>query len=921
MKIIQKNWYLFMVLSICFSQEVLPLTQRYFHTEDMGYDYSRGTYLIVLADASLESILRDESTGDFIHFKKTQGYNVHIMDINDIGVNKDALREYLSLYNAAALSGQTTDPLLEYVLLVGDVNGSYSIPYFEVASYSYDEMDVTDHNYTYFGDDPLSPEFFIGRWPIRTEDELKKIKRRSIGYVTMHIPGTSYSLEDAGIDLSYLNNALMVAANYAGNDGPGAFYPVTPVWTSRWLMDELYNYGYSKVDTAFWTNLNPIDNHLITTAWNQGVGIIGYRGWGGATGWANPDFRNPDLEYLVNNWKLPVVLSFVCNTGDFNRSGGDHCFAEKAITVGSPDIPTGAVAVVGPSDKDTDTKFNNPMYGTIMDALLEHRVPELAPALHAGKQCLIKEFGDLLAPDTYGFNGTYAEFYHYVYNVLGDPSLPVWLGEPKNMATKLNEGQQLISSHISTIITDDAEVPLMDVVGALLYNNELIAKGLSNERGELVIDFENVANSSNIDLYLNKAQYYQKKIELYYESDDGENAPSIDYQIVSTDSTYLYTFVSSESDYNWIEINETGTNLNLIDDSIIPDVELGFEFNYYGIPYTKLTVCSNGWVSFEPCLKAEGSNNECNSLPYFYNNSIGHTIGPYAMIAPFFDDLDDNEGNEPFNVYFWTNNQDRVIIEWHEVAQRKTDQFCSDSYCEKETFQLILDNSSATGSDNGKIIFQYKEIYDIDDLENHGATVGVEAPDKNSGTQYLFNYSYHANADTLKNELAIRFSDSCGGEIPVSWCDCDGNVEDCNGDCNGSTVVDDCGVCGGDSSTCIAGCTDPNASNYNPDAIIDDSSCILAINEGIIPQSFSLNTYPNPFNPVIRVLFSIPEMGLASVKVFDIRGRELTVLSNQNYQPGYYFAKWDASAYSSGVYFISLKANGTTITQKVLLLK
>ena len=112
-------------------------------------------------------------------------------------------------------------------------------------------------------------------------------------------------------------------------------------------------------------------------------------------------FRNTDLNDLENIWKLPVVFSFVCNTGDFDRSGGDHCFAEKAITVGSPDIPTGAVAVVGPSDKDTDTKLNNPMYGTIMDALLEHRVPELAPALHAGKQCLIKEFGDLLHQDEF----------------------------------------------------------------------------------------------------------------------------------------------------------------------------------------------------------------------------------------------------------------------------------------------------------------------------------------------------------------------------------------------------------------------------------------------------------------------------------------------------------------------------------------
>ena len=80
MKIIQKNWYFFMVLSICFSQEVLPLTQRYFHTEDMGYDYSRGTYLIVLADASLESIIRDEEYGNFVKFKQTQGYNVVIQN-------------------------------------------------------------------------------------------------------------------------------------------------------------------------------------------------------------------------------------------------------------------------------------------------------------------------------------------------------------------------------------------------------------------------------------------------------------------------------------------------------------------------------------------------------------------------------------------------------------------------------------------------------------------------------------------------------------------------------------------------------------------------------------------------------------------------------------------------------------------------
>ena len=56
------------------------------------------------------------------------------------------------------------------------------------------------------------------------------------------------------------------------------------------------------------------------------------------------------------------------------------------------------------------------------------------------------------------------------------------------MTTNLT-GESLTSSHISTIITyGESEDPLMDVVGALIYNNELIAKGLSNESGELVID-------------------------------------------------------------------------------------------------------------------------------------------------------------------------------------------------------------------------------------------------------------------------------------------------------------------------------------------------------------------------------------------------------------------------------------------------
>ncbi len=65
----------------------------------------------------------------------------------------------------------------------------------------------------------------------------------------------------------------------------------------------------------------------------------------------------------------------------------------------------------------------------------------------------------------------------------------------------------------------------------------------------------------------------------------------------------------------------------------------------------------------------------------------------------------------------------------------------------------------------------------------------------------------------------------CGGSgIPDGDCDCDGNVEDCAGECGGSAEEDECGVCNGDNSSC-SGCTDPDANNYDPDAIVDDGSC------------------------------------------------------------------------------------------------
>ncbi|RPI68551.1 MAG: T9SS C-terminal target domain-containing protein, partial [Ignavibacteriales bacterium] len=89
-----------------------------------------------------------------------------------------------------------------------------------------------------------------------------------------------------------------------------------------------------------------------------------------------------------------------------------------------------------------------------------------------------------------------------------------------------------------------------------------------------------------------------------------------------------------------------------------------------------------------------------------------------------------------------------------------------------------------------------------------------------------------------------------------------------------------------------------------------------------IPDKFTLNqNYPNPFNPVTNISFQIAEPVLVSLKIFDIVGNEITVLINEQKEPGFYNLKFDASELSSGTYFYQLKAGNNILTKKLLLLK
>lgn len=89
-----------------------------------------------------------------------------------------------------------------------------------------------------------------------------------------------------------------------------------------------------------------------------------------------------------------------------------------------------------------------------------------------------------------------------------------------------------------------------------------------------------------------------------------------------------------------------------------------------------------------------------------------------------------------------------------------------------------------------------------------------------------------------------------------------------------------------------------------------------------VPGEFALSqNYPNPFNPITTIRVDIPQTSNVNITVFNILGREVATLVNEELKPGGYEVRWDATNVASGTYFYKIVAGKFVQTRKALLLK
>jgi len=92
--------------------------------------------------------------------------------------------------------------------------------------------------------------------------------------------------------------------------------------------------------------------------------------------------------------------------------------------------------------------------------------------------------------------------------------------------------------------------------------------------------------------------------------------------------------------------------------------------------------------------------------------------------------------------------------------------------------------------------------------------------------------------------------------------------------------------------------------------------------EKTLPNGYKLyQNHPNPFNPTTTIQYELPERSDVQITIYDLLGKEITIMPSENQDAGYKSIQWNASNVPSGMYFYQIRAGEFVQTKKMALLK
>ncbi len=404
----------------------------------------------------------NEQVSIYVDWKRTKGYHVIDASTSETGTSSSSILNYIED------AYESDEYPVEYVVLVGDVSGSISIPTW-TENYSYYNGEG-DHPYTLLAGGDYLSDVFIGR-----------ISVSSITDLMVYL--TKMDMYERDVNMDYpdmYNHSLLV-----GDTSPSGFSCMV---TNKYVKDQILMCDPDHTFTEIY-NDNPNPNEM-NNGLNQGALFYNYRGYIGMSGW-----DSSDIAALTNTNKLFNATIITCATGSFSGTAN----TELVIRAGTPSAPKGGVSAIGMATSGTHTQFNN-----MLDGGIYHGIQSMGMRTIGEAQCNAKvEF--YIAYWNSAQN--YVNMFTHWFNQMGDPVLNIWVAEPLELQATYDESIPKGQNFIEVNVTDMEGYPIQDAwVTARKYDDSIVATGYTNNIGSIVLQI-NGENAGNINLTITADDY------------------------------------------------------------------------------------------------------------------------------------------------------------------------------------------------------------------------------------------------------------------------------------------------------------------------------------------------------------------------------------------------------------------------------
>jgi hypothetical protein len=812
-------------VEILFNNPVSPVTDKSFTFNQflskvfVNYEWSdprlTSKYLII-TDPSFETGMQQ-----FVTHKVSKGFQVDMFNTTVTGTTTTAIKNFIQTrYNEPS-----TKP--EYVLLVGDVA---QIPAWTGTG---EGSPRTDVNYVQLEGGDYFADAFIGRFSIANTTELQNVINKSV------------FMENFIGTLNKKNIYMSSSDNYQITEGTHNYVINQYFGPAGYTNLKLYTHTYNATTTQLINALN--DNQIFAV----------YSGHGSETSWADgPPLSQSQVKSLTNSW-YPFVYSFACVTGSYHLT---ECFGETWLRTTNGGSTFYGSSVNSYWDEDDILERR------LFKAMFEDGLTRVTPMFDMAKIYLVNHYGGIIG------TGTTTLRYVEMYNLMGDPSMPVVeMGPPCPIDPPANPNPSNGATNI----------PIAG--NTATWTNGAGASQIEvwfGETGNLVQVYNGVPITS-----LSLSQFEPFEYNTIYgwqvkEKNDTCVVPGTVWTFTTMQDPNLFQWVEPFPNLsNWTLVGPLGTtNWSAYSSANAggtpPELRMNWSPSFTGVSKIRsitIDLPNNQLINYSFNFYLDWYANPSGILTVAITYDGGATSTPiYTETNPT-----GNVGPTLISGSFTTpaaGSADVQIEIMYDGYSFNIDNIYWDNLTLSYIVPVELTSFTAT-SENGEVHLKWTTATETN---NQGFEI-LRSAGNNKEWQ---NAGYAAGFGTTTEPKSYSFVDSKldAGEYTyrLKQIDFDGTV------------------------------------TYSEEVKVEVE----------IPLVYSLEqNYPNPFNPSTTIKYSLSEDGFVKLSVYNLLGEEVTTLVNNEQKSGRYEVNFDASKLASGIYMYRLESNNFLSIKKMILIK